>query len=82
VNPPTHHQELIKVLVAKDPTAASDAMRAHIRFSRENALRRLELYFRLQEEYPQKYTRTTKKSPTLESLLLKEPPTMYETALL
>lgn len=82
VNPPTHHQELIKVLVGQDPTAASDAMRSHIRFSRENALRRLELYFRLQEEYPQKYSRTTKKSPTLESLLLKEGSTMYETALL
>ena len=77
-NPPTHHQDLMKVLVTESPATASDAMRAHIRFSRENALRRLELYFRLQQEYPQKYTRTTKKSLSLESFLLAESAATYE----
>ncbi len=72
-NPPTHHQDLMKVLVTGTPAEAVEAMRAHIRFSMENALRRLELYFRLQQEYPQKYTRTTKKqSLSLESFLLAE----------
>jgi DNA-binding GntR family transcriptional regulator len=80
-NPPTHHQALAKILIAGDPTAACDSMREHIRFSRGNALRRLELYFRIQEEYPQKYTRTSKKSPSLESLLLTEAPAVFEPAI-
>lgn len=63
----------MKVLVKGTPAAASEAMRAHIRFSMDNALRRLELYFRLQQEYPQKYTRNAKRqSLSLESFLLAE----------
>ena len=77
-NPPTHHRDLMKVLVTESAAAASEAMRAHIRFSMENALRRLELYFRLQKEYPQKYTRTTKKSLSLEMFLLAESAATYE----
>jgi DNA-binding GntR family transcriptional regulator len=79
-NPPNHHEELIKVLIGDDPMAASDAMRSHIRFSRENALRRLELYFRIQEEFPQKYSRTTKKTISLETLLLRDAPALQEPA--
>jgi hypothetical protein len=60
--------------------AASEAMRAHIRFGKENALRRLELYFRIQEEFPQKYSRTTKKAISLESLLLRESIALHEPA--
>jgi hypothetical protein len=52
-------------------------MRAHIRFSKENALRRLELYFRLQKEYPQKYTRT-KKALSLESFLMAQSAANFE----
>ena len=77
-NPPTHHQDLMNVLVTESPAAAAEAMRAHIRFSKENALRRLELYFRLQKEYPQRYTRNTKKSLSLESFLLAESVVSYE----
>ncbi len=77
-NPPTHHQDLMKVLVSEAPEVAAEAMRAHIRFSKENALRRLELYFRLQKEYPQKYSRTTKKSLSLESFLYAESAASYE----
>jgi DNA-binding GntR family transcriptional regulator len=76
-NPPTHHQDLMKVLATESPAAASEAMRAHIRFSKENALRRLELYFRLQKEYPQKYTRT-KKALSLESFLMAQSAANFE----
>ena len=79
-NPPTHHQNLMNILVTDSPAAAAEAMRAHIRFSMENALRRLDLYFRLQKEYPQKYTRTTKKSLSLESFLMAESAATYESS--
>jgi DNA-binding GntR family transcriptional regulator len=60
-NPPSHHENLIRVLVAGDPVAASEAMRQHIRASMEHALRRLEPYFQLQKVHPQTYSRTPKK---------------------
>jgi DNA-binding GntR family transcriptional regulator len=66
-NPPSHHENLVKVLVAGDPAAASEAMRQHIRSSMENALRRLEPWFQLQKIHPQTYSRTPKKRPTLET---------------
>jgi DNA-binding GntR family transcriptional regulator len=68
-NPPSHHENLIRVLVAGDPAAASEAMRQHIRASRENALRRLEPWFQLQKVHPQTYSRTPKKHPVLETPL-------------
>jgi hypothetical protein len=68
----------MKVLVSEAPEVAAEAMRAHIRFSKDNALRRLELYFRLQKEYPQKYSRTTKKSLSLESFLYAESAANFE----
>jgi GntR family transcriptional regulator, rspAB operon transcriptional repressor len=68
-NPPTHHQDLMKVLVNDTPGAASEAMRAHIRLSMENALRRLELYFRIHTEYSQEYSRTSDKSLSLDWLM-------------
>ncbi|HXE63290.1 MAG TPA: GntR family transcriptional regulator [Bryobacteraceae bacterium] len=80
-NPPTHHQDLMKVLVSESPAAAAEAMRAHIRFSKESALRRLDLYFRLQKQYPQKYTRNTRKSLSLESFLFAESAASYESTL-
>jgi DNA-binding GntR family transcriptional regulator len=70
-NPPSHHENLMKVLVAGDPMAASEAMRQHIRSSMENALRRLEPYFQLQKVHPQTYSRTPKKRLVLETLLAK-----------
>jgi DNA-binding GntR family transcriptional regulator len=60
-NPPSHHENLIKVLAGDDPAAASEAMRQHIRSSMENALRRLEPYFEQQKVYPKTYSRTSKK---------------------
>jgi DNA-binding GntR family transcriptional regulator len=68
-NPPSHHQNLIKVLVAGDPGAASEAMRQHIRSSMEHALQRLEPWFQLQKVHPQTYSRTPKKRLVLETLL-------------
>jgi DNA-binding GntR family transcriptional regulator len=70
-NPPAHHENLMKVLVAGDPATASEAMRQHIRSSMENALRRLEPYFQLQKVHPQTYSRTPKKRLLLETLLAK-----------
>jgi DNA-binding GntR family transcriptional regulator len=60
-NPPSHHEDLIKILVAADPPIAAEAVRKHIRSSMENALRRLEPWFQLQQVYPQTYSRTPKK---------------------
>jgi DNA-binding GntR family transcriptional regulator len=68
LNPPTHHEDLMKVLTNESPSTAADAMRAHIRSSLENALRRLEPYFRLQKEYTQTYSRTARKPPAFESI--------------
>jgi len=68
-NPPAHHESLVKVLVANDPAAACEAMRRHIRASRENAVRRLEPFFQLQKVHPQTYSRTPKKRMALEKLL-------------
>jgi DNA-binding GntR family transcriptional regulator len=68
-NPPAHHENLMRVLVADGAAAASDAMRRHIRSSLESALRRLEPFFQLQKSHPQTYSRTPKKRIPLETLL-------------
>ncbi len=60
-NPPTHHQDLVRVLVNESPEAASAAMCIHIRFSLQNALRRMERYFLLQSEDPQDDALTVRK---------------------
>jgi DNA-binding GntR family transcriptional regulator len=67
-NPPSHHEDLMKVLVSEEPAAAAEAMRAHIRSSMANALRRLEPYFRVEKEFTQSYSRTLRKSFLLESI--------------
>jgi GntR family transcriptional regulator, rspAB operon transcriptional repressor len=68
-NPPAHHQNLMTVLVNDSPDAAAVKMRAHIRLSMENALRRLEPYFRIQNEYSQEYSRTAKMLLSLDWLV-------------
>jgi DNA-binding GntR family transcriptional regulator len=72
-NPPSHHQNLIQVLVAgdtaDDAAAACEAMRQHIRASLERALRRLEPWFQLQKVHPQTYSRAPKKRLMLETPL-------------
>lgn len=65
-NPPTHHEDLMKVLVSADPATAAEALRAHIRASMSNALQRLEPYFRLHKQYAQTYSRTMKKPAELD----------------
>ena len=57
----SHHEDLMKVLVGEDPGAAAETMRAHIRSSMANAMRRLEPWFRLHKEFTQTYSRTVKK---------------------
>jgi len=68
-NSGTEHQELMKILVNESPAAAGDAMRKHIRSTKECALLRLELFFRLQNQYPREYPRKGKKPLTLDLLL-------------
>ncbi len=65
----TEHQDLMKVLVNDRPAAAVDAMRAHVRRSMECALQRLEVFFRVQKEYPAEYPRTGKKALSLDVLM-------------
>lgn len=67
-NPPSHHENLLRILTAADPPSAADAMRQHIRSSMENAMRRLEPYFQLQKVAPQTYSRTQKKRTALDTL--------------
>jgi DNA-binding GntR family transcriptional regulator len=65
----TEHQDLVKVLVNESPAAAAEAMRLHIRESMEWALRRLDVFFRIQKEYPREYPRTGKKPLSLDLLV-------------
>ena len=68
-NSGTEHQDLMKVLVRGNPTAAGEAMRKHIRHTMECALLRLEVFFRLQHQYPREYPRTGNKPLALDLLL-------------
>ncbi|MBV9771234.1 MAG: GntR family transcriptional regulator [Bryobacterales bacterium] len=65
----TGHQDLMKVLVSGDIAAAGKAMRKHIRITKEHALRRLEVFFRVQNEYHREYPRTGKKAISLDLLV-------------
>lgn len=69
VDSKTEHQDLLKVLVNASPTAAGEAMRKHIRHTRECALLRLDVFFRLQKQYPHQYSRNGKKPLSLQLLL-------------
>jgi GntR family transcriptional regulator, rspAB operon transcriptional repressor len=71
-NSKTEHQDLIKVLVNGSPAAAGEAMRRHVRHTKECALFRLEVLFRLQKQYPHEYPRSGKKALSL-TLLLSDP---------
>ncbi len=73
-NPPTHHEDLMKVLSNEVPSLAAEAMRAHFRSSLGNALRRLEPWFRLQKEYTLTYSRTARKPLDFESALAESAP--------
>jgi DNA-binding GntR family transcriptional regulator len=68
-NPPSHHENLMKVLVSDDPVAAGDVMRRHIRSSMENAMRRLEPYFQMQKMHPETYSRTPRRKSSIERLM-------------
>ncbi len=54
----TKHRDLVEILVKGDPDAAAEAMRAHLRISKEWALERLEPYFKLAERQTQTYSRS------------------------
>jgi DNA-binding GntR family transcriptional regulator len=77
----TEHQDLMKVLVNDSLAAAAEAMRAHIRESMEWALQRLEVFFRVQKEYPAEYPRTGKKPLSLD-VLVSEPGALVESSVL
>ena len=68
-NSGTEHHELVKVLVAGNASAAGEAMRKHVRHTKDCALLRLELFFRLQKQYPREYPRNGKKPLALDLLL-------------
>ncbi len=54
------HENLVKTLVEGDPAAAGEAMREHVRSSREHYLRSLEPFFEQLKEHPRTYARTPK----------------------
>jgi DNA-binding GntR family transcriptional regulator len=62
------HQELLEVLVQRDPAGAGDAMSRHIQGALQNALRRLEPYFQMSEKIGDTYSRSAKKQREMESL--------------
>ena len=68
-NSGTEHQELMKVLANESPSAAAEAMRKHVRHTKDCAMLRLELFFRLQKQYPREYPRNGKKPLALDLLL-------------
>jgi DNA-binding GntR family transcriptional regulator len=72
-NPPSHHEDLLKILVNADPATAMEAMRKHIRASMANAMRRLEPWFRAHKEYTQTYSRSAKNPMGLDSHTASQP---------
>jgi DNA-binding GntR family transcriptional regulator len=54
------HEILVKTLVEGDPAAAGEAMREHVRSSREHYLRTLEPFFEQMKEHPRTFARTPK----------------------
>ena len=66
---PAEHQDLLKVLVSGDSSAAGNAMRKHVRFTMECALRRMEVFFRVQKEGHREYPRTGKRAISLDLLV-------------
>jgi DNA-binding GntR family transcriptional regulator len=51
------HRELVDVIVKGSPSAAAEAMRAHIKSALENTLQRLEPYFKLHASSGESYQR-------------------------
>ena len=68
-NSGTEHQDLMQALANESPAAAAEAMHKHIRHTKECALLRLGVFFRLQNQYPGEYPRNGKKPLTLDLLL-------------
>lgn len=58
---PHKHQKLIEALSTGDPNLAAEAMREHVASSMQNAMQRLEPYFRLAKTQADIYTRSPKK---------------------
>lgn len=67
-NPPSHHENLLKVLSGDDPALSAEAMREHIRLSYRNAMRRLEPFFESQKKQPRRFPRRSGKVFGLEPL--------------
>lgn len=62
------HENLVKALVDGSPVAAAEAMRDHVRSSRDHYLASLEPFFQQLEDHPQTYARKTKKKICFEAL--------------
>jgi DNA-binding GntR family transcriptional regulator len=66
---PNVHQNLLKILVAGDPTAAGEAMRKHIQSRREKTLVSLQPYFDTRGKYVDTFSRTPKKQISVRTLV-------------
>jgi DNA-binding GntR family transcriptional regulator len=60
--PPRRHQDLVDVLVKRNPEAAAEAMHRHITNALKNTLGRLESYFQLRKANGATFTRSQKKT--------------------
>jgi DNA-binding GntR family transcriptional regulator len=68
-HPTGHHSELVKVLTAKRPAVAGEAMRTHIRVNMDQAMLSLEPWFQRQKQYTHTFSRTLRKEPELAAVL-------------
>jgi DNA-binding GntR family transcriptional regulator len=65
--PRRSHQKLVEALTGGDPAAAAEAMHQHIASSMQNALDRLEPYFRRRKTSGKTYLRSAKKQQMITS---------------
>lgn len=61
------HENLVRALTEGDPQTAGEAMRQHVRSSRDHYLRSLEPFFQQLEEHPHTYARTPNRRICLEA---------------
>ncbi len=60
-HPPRRHQDLMKVLIRRDPETSAKAMRAHVTRSMENTMNRLQPYFKMRKAVGKTFARSEKR---------------------
>jgi GntR family transcriptional regulator, rspAB operon transcriptional repressor len=73
--PPFYHQDLMKVLTSANPATAGESMREHVQFTKDGALVRLEVFFRVENEQTEEYPRKARKSSLASCLMPERDPT-------